>query len=82
MQELVNKYLKENPELYKKYCEAEKKYYERLGDNYETIELELEMEEDTLKNMFTSLAKAEICLDDYIVCLFKIEIVKEEMEKL
>lgn len=82
MEEIVKKYLKDDKELYKKYLKAEKKYYKKLGDKYKTISLDICLDNKTTKDFFISLAKANICFDDFILCLLKTEIVRKEMEKL
>ena len=81
MNELAKECLKDNKELYKKYLAAEIKYYKKIGDKYEEITIEIDYDEEIYKSLFTSLAKANICFDDYLLCLLKIEIIRKEMEK-
>lgn len=81
MQEIAKEYLKEKKKLYKKYLKAEKNYYKKIGDKYETISLDIDLDENTLKRLFVSLANTNICFDDFVLCLIKTEIVRKEMEK-
>lgn len=80
MQEIVKDYLKDNKELYNKYLKAEKKYYKKIGNKYEEITLEIDLDKATLKNLYISLAKVNVCFDDFVSCLLKTEIVRKEME--
>lgn len=82
MEEIIKKYLVDDEELYAKYMNAEKEYLKKLGDKYETIEIELDLDEKTIKKLFVSLAKSNICFDDLMLCILKEEIVMAEMKKL
>lgn len=81
MQEIVKYYLKDYDELLKKYKRAENKYYKKLGKKYSTISLELNLDDKIIKNLFISLARCEICLDDFLLCILKTEIIRKEMKK-
>lgn len=81
MQEIIKKYLIDDKELYKKYLKAEKKYYKKICDKYKTISFEIDLDEDTLKRLFISLANTSICFNDFVSCLLKSEIIRKEMEK-
>lgn len=81
MEEIAKKYLIDDKELYKKYLRAERKYYKKLDDKYATIQLNIDLDDKTIKKLFAALAKTEICFDDFIVCILKEEIVRKEMEK-
>lgn len=82
MEEIVIKELIDNEELCKKYLDAEQRYYKKLGDEYTTVDIDIDLDGKIMKDLFISLAKNGICFDDYIVCLLKEEIVRKEMEKL
>lgn len=82
MKELDIKKLIDNKELYKKYLIAEQEYYKKIGNKYTTVEMEIDLDDEMMKKLFVSLAKTNICFDDYIVCLLKEEIVRKEIEKL
>ena len=82
MEEIVKHYLEEDV-LIEKYTKAEERYLKKLGDKYETIQIDLDyMSEEEIKKIFRALANAEICLDDYLVSCLKKFIVEKEMEKL
>lgn len=68
--------------LVEKYKEAEEKYYRKLGDEYEIIQIELDFEDEGIRKIFHALANVQICFDDYLTCIFKEYIVEKEMEKL
>ena len=80
MNEIAKECLKDNKELYKKYLESEKKYFKKLGRKYVTVEIEFDLDNDTTKKLFTSLAKTGICFDDLALCILKEEIIRKEME--
>ena len=82
MEEIVKYYLDDNKELIEKYKKAEERYLKKLGNKYETIQLDLDFEEEEIRRMFLSLAKAEVCFDDFVVSKFKVYLVEREMEKI
>ena len=82
MEEVFRKLLKDDEELLKKYLIAEERYYKKLGNNYATVQIELDLDDIIFKDLFIALARAEICFDDFMLCLLKEEIVRKEMEKL
>ena len=51
MQEIIKDYLNNDKELCKKYLKAEKKYYKKLGDKYEKISFEIDLDKQIIKNL-------------------------------
>lgn len=80
MDKLIQQQLKDDIEIYEKYKKAEEKYYKKLG-KYETLQIDIELDEEIFKNFILSLAKNSICFDDFVLSLLKVEIIKKEMEK-
>lgn len=81
MEEII-KHCINDANLIEKYKEAEEKYYRKLGDEYEIIQIELDFEDEGIRKIFHALANVQICFDDYLACIFKEYIVEKEMEKL
>lgn len=82
MDKIIKHYLENDKELIKKYKNAEERYLKKLGDNYDTIQVDLDITEEEIRKLYKALAKSEICLDDLAVSVFKLFIVKEELNKL
>lgn len=82
MEEIVKHYLEGNDDLIEKYSKAEDKYLKKLGDKYETIQIDLDFEEEIIQKMFHAFANVGICFDDYALSILKIKIIENEMEKL
>lgn len=83
MEEIIKQYLDSDEKLIEKYKKAEEIYYKKLGENYDTVQIDLGVfEAEEIKKLFHALANAEICFDDYLVCIFKKYIVENEMEKI
>ena len=83
MEEIIKQYLDGDVKLIEKYKKAEEIYYKKLGENYDTVQINLGVfEAEEIKKLFRALANSEICLDDYLICILKQYIVENEMEKI
>ena len=83
MEEIIKQYLDSDVKLIEKYKKAEERYYKKLGENYDTVQIDLGVfEAEEIKKLFRALANSEICLDDYLICILKQYIVENEMEKI
>lgn len=83
MEEIIKQYLDGDVKLIEKYKKAEEIYYKKLGENYDTVQIDLGVfEAEEIKKLFRALANSEICLDDYLICILKQYIVENEMEKI
>lgn len=83
MEEIIKQYLDSDVKLIEKYKKAEEIYYKKLGENYDTVQIDLGVfEAEEIKKLFRALANSEICLDDYLICILKQYIVENEMEKI
>ena len=57
--------------LYRKYAKAEARYTLDLGDDFELIDFDLDIDIELFKSFIIMLSNNDMCLDEYVSNLLK-----------
>ena len=76
MNDITRDALKDMPELLKKYEKREAKYILDLGEDYETIDVELRLSYGEFADFIIKLAELNMCFDEWADFVLKQEVLR------
>jgi len=82
MEDYIRDILKNDTKLLHAYEKSEAKYILDLKDDYVSVDVDLDINNDEFQNLTIALAKLNLCFDQWALNQINDFLIKEEMEKL
>jgi hypothetical protein len=81
MNDWVRKILKDRPELLRRYEKSEARYIMQLPEDYDTLDIHLDISPDEMARFISALAELDLSLDEWVVFKFKELILAEKLKR-
>ena len=82
MQDSIRNILKDDKKLLIAYEQSEARYLLSLKDDYETIDIDIDLDENEYSTFIKALAKYNMCFDQWALNKLKETLIIEEMKKI
>lgn len=77
MNDCIKNVLKKDMSLFRKYDRAEARYVLNLKNDYELVDLKLDLDEEEFSTFINSLAKENMCFDEWANLMLK-KLIKQD----
>lgn len=81
MDNLIRDILRKDMNLYRKYDRAEASYVLKLKDDYELVDVDLNVDDETFEKFIKDLAQKNMCIDEWAKNVLTKMIEQKEKEK-